>query len=105
MTSFRLCGRLIVILSDEETIREAALTNRMLIGRHTMLTNHLLAKGYGIIFPRSLLIYLITKEQYVHFSETKLLKVQKRVSIFCPLIRSTFHENALLKLGQPNVSV
>ncbi|KAL5967584.1 hypothetical protein TSMEX_004690 [Taenia solium] len=48
VTSFRICGKLIVILSDEETIKEAALKRRTLIGRHTMLTNHLLAKGYGI---------------------------------------------------------
>ncbi|KAL5113012.1 hypothetical protein TcWFU_009885 [Taenia crassiceps] len=48
VTSFRICGKLIVILSDEETIKEAALKRRTLMGRHTMLTNHLLAKGYGI---------------------------------------------------------
>ncbi|KAH9286439.1 Cytochrome P450 2F2 [Echinococcus granulosus] len=48
VTSFRICGKLVVILSDEDTIKEAAFKHRMLIGRHTMLTNHLLAKGYGI---------------------------------------------------------
>ncbi|KAM7540585.1 hypothetical protein Aperf_G00000030715 [Anoplocephala perfoliata] len=46
--SFRVCGKLVVILSDEKSIKEAAFKNRQLIGRHAILTNHILAKGYGI---------------------------------------------------------
>lgn len=47
VTSFRLCGQLVVVLSTKESIHEATLTQRTLIGRHTMLTNHLLAQGQG----------------------------------------------------------
>uniref|UniRef100_A0A183TCM8 Cytochrome P450 n=1 Tax=Schistocephalus solidus TaxID=70667 RepID=A0A183TCM8_SCHSO len=46
--SFRLCGHLIVVFSNMEGIRSAALDCRSWIGRHTMLTNHLLAGGRGI---------------------------------------------------------
>ncbi len=45
--SFRLCGQLVIILSDKDSITAATLEQRTLIGRHTMLTNHLLAQGYG----------------------------------------------------------
>ncbi|VDD78101.1 unnamed protein product [Mesocestoides corti] len=48
VVSFRLCGKIVIGLSDEESIKEAALKRRNLTGRHTMLTNHLLAKGFGI---------------------------------------------------------
>ncbi|VDD77692.1 unnamed protein product [Mesocestoides corti] len=48
VVSFRLCGKLVIVLNDEDSIKEAALRQRALIGRHTMLTNHLLAKGFGI---------------------------------------------------------
>ncbi|VDN12851.1 unnamed protein product [Dibothriocephalus latus] len=46
--SFRLCGNFIVVFSDMEGIRAAALERRSWIGRHTMLTNHILAGGRGI---------------------------------------------------------
>ncbi|KAL7061712.1 hypothetical protein AAHC03_0263 [Spirometra sp. Aus1] len=46
--SFRLCGHLIVVFSNMEGIRAAALNCRSWIGRHTMLTNHLLAGSRGI---------------------------------------------------------
>ncbi|KAM3185321.1 hypothetical protein ACTXT7_006624 [Hymenolepis weldensis] len=48
VTSFRVCGKLMVILSDEEAIKGAALENRALIGRYTMLSSHSLARGYGL---------------------------------------------------------
>ncbi|VUZ51082.1 unnamed protein product [Hymenolepis diminuta] len=46
--SFRVCGKLVVVISDEEIIREAAFKTRTLIGRYPVLTNHILAKRYGI---------------------------------------------------------
>ncbi|VDL44816.1 unnamed protein product [Hymenolepis diminuta] len=48
VTSFRVCGKLMVILSDEEAIKGAALENRALIGRYTMLSSHSLARGHGL---------------------------------------------------------
>nr|CUU98460.1 hypothetical transcript [Hymenolepis microstoma] len=46
--SFRVCGKLVVIINDEVIIREAAFKTRTLIGRYPALTNHILAKRYGI---------------------------------------------------------
>nr|CUU97392.1 hypothetical transcript [Hymenolepis microstoma] len=48
VTSFRVCGKLMIILSDEDTIKEAALKNRALISRYTMLSSHSLARGHGL---------------------------------------------------------
>lgn len=41
-----------VILSDEEAIKGAALENRALIGRYTMLSSHSLARGHGKLIHR-----------------------------------------------------